>query len=115
MKKTNFEVISLDKNADGYIVTIDSMRTPFSEDAFDITIERNSTTANFTCYDTAIKYFYENMFRLETLVNMMEKWEYKQDYSCELKLIAYYLDMTGPDQDDYDCAIFNLDYFKEEE
>lgn len=116
MKKTNLEIINLAKDADGYIVTIETTRTLNSEDIFDITVERQSTHTNFTRYETAINYFYENTFRVEALLYMMEDgWSNVDEYYCEMRLIAFNInDMNSdPSMEDYECARFNGDYYKE--
>ena len=118
MKKSNLEIINLAKDADGYIVTIETTRTPYSEDIFDMTVERQSTHTNFTCYETAIDYFYQNTFRVEALLEMMEDgWSDVEEYSCEMRLIAFNInDMNAdPSMEDYECATFNADYYKEVE
>ena len=113
MKNTNLEIINLAKDADGYIVTIEVTREVASEDIFDIMVERQSTHTNFAKYDTAIDYFYKNSFRLETLVNTMDKgWTENTSYKAEMRLLAFNInDMNSdPSMEDYLCAVFTADY-----
>lgn len=113
MKKSDFKIINLAKDADGYIVTIETTRTINSEDIFDITVERQSTHTNFTCYKTAIDYFYKNSFRLESLVKTMDAgWTENVSYNAEMRLLAFNInDMNSdPSMEDYLCAVFTADY-----
>lgn len=112
MKNTNLEIINLAKDADGYIVTIEATRE-VEKDTLDIMVERQSTHTNFTSYDTAIEYFHQNSFRLEALVNTMEKgWTENASYNAEMRLLAFNInDMNSdPSMEDYLCAVFTADY-----